>query len=738
MSNTPTLRLAPYSKSEARRLALLLMLFVLLSGFYSFVTPLFEAPDEKAHLQFISWLAQENSLPNIQTDLANVSHEIGQPPLYYGMLAPILAQFDLSDLDTVAPVNRNWQTGAGINAHFHTEAELFPYQGTALAVHLLRLFSVILGSITVAATYALARMVSPPVAFTAALLVALNPQFLFMSGVINNDNLVTALSALTLLLLLKLIRDPEPSRWQYLLLGCVWGLAILSKLTGVGLGGVIAVGLMISAWRRQQWRPLLLGGGLVGTAMLAVSGWWFWRNWVLYGDPLAWDTFLLANANLLRAVPISWGEAIRASLFFSKSFWATFNYGVLAPNLFYRFVNGLMLLAAAGFVRWLWLENRRQFRQTYLLIPLLAWLGLVYVALLRWMRLVGQTEQGRLLFPAIFSLALLLAIGLHAFNKRWIPVTAVTILGVWASILPLFTIQEAFAAPPQLAEDFAMPSPQKVLFGEEIALVGYDVMPAANPGEPFEAKLFWEGQQTMQENYVVALRLLDLDGKLIAGLDTIPYENRYPTPSWAIGRPFQDTYSLLIPETADAGLATLSVTLYPWRQTEDPLPVWVDGQLIGESVNLTAIKIRNTAPSKLEPQNNVQLDFGHQLQLFGYDAPAQVTAEPFEVTLYWQAVEPDGQDYTIFMHLVDSQGNVVAQADSPPQNGRFPTSILESGEQITDTHLFHLPEGLAGGRYQILMGVYHPETGVRLPAINNNNEQLIDDTLHLHTVIIIP
>lgn len=738
MSNTPILRFAPQSKSETKRLALLLILFVLLSGFYSFVTPLFEAPDEKAHLQFISWLAQGNPLPNIQTDLANVSHEIGQPPLYYGILAPVLAQFNLSDLDTVAPVNRNWQTGAGINVHFHTEAEQFPYQGTALAVHLVRLFSVILGSITVAATYALARTVSPPVAFTAALLVALNPQFLFMSGVINNDNLVTALSALTVLLLLKLMLNPIPSSWQYLLLGSVWGLAILSKLTGVGLGGVIVVGLMISAWRHRRWQPLLWGGGLVGTVMLVVSGWWFWRNWVLYGDPLAWDAFLLANGNLLRAVPISWGEAVHASVFFSKSFWAVFNYGVLAPDLFYWFVNGLMLVAAAGFIRWLWLANRRHFRRTYLLIPLLAWLGLVYVALLRWMRLAGQTEQGRLLFPAIFSLALLLAIGLHAFNRRWIPVTAVTLLGIWAGILPIFTIQQAFAAPPQLAAEFAMPSPQKVLFGEEIALLGYEVMPTVDAGETFQVNLFWEGRKPMQENYVVALRLLDLDGKLIAGLDTIPHQNRYPTPSWAVARPFQDTYSLLIPETAQSRLATLSVVLYPWRQTENPLPVWVDGQMIGESVSLTAIKIRNNASRTLQPQNSAQIDFGQQLQLFGYDTPTQVITDQFEVTLYWQALEPDGQDYTIFMHLVDSLGNLVAQADSPPQNGRYPTSIWESGEQIIDTHLFTLPEGLPGGTYQILIGVYLPETGIRLPAINSKNEQLIDDTLQLHTVIITP
>jgi hypothetical protein len=257
-------------------------------------------------------------------------------------------------------------------------------------------------------------------------------------------------------------------------------------------------------------------------------------------------------------------------------------------------------------------------------------------------------------------------------------------------------------------------------------------------GESFQVRLFWEGKQPMQESYVVALRLLDVAGAVVAGMDTLPYQNRYQTPTWPVQRPFQDIYLLPIPETAEPGLATLSVTLYPWRQTEKPLPVWVDGQPIGASVRLASIKIRGKGQIVQEPGNSLEVNFGQQFQLFGYDAPTRLTDDQVEVTLYWQALEPDGQDYTIFMHLVDSQGNLVAQADSPPQNGRYPTSILEPGEQILDSHLFALPEGLASGAYQVLMGVYHPETGTRLPAINENNERQIDDTVHLQKVIIIP
>lgn len=731
------MRFSTPANGEARRLALLLSIFVLLSGTYSLATPLFEAPDEFAHLQFISWLSQGNPLPNIETDLAKVSHEIGQPPLYYAVLASLASQLDLSDIDSIAPINPNWRSGAGVNVHFHTMAEQFPYTGTALAVRLMRLFSVVLGAITVAATYGLARLFSPRIAFYAAMLVAFNPQFLFMSGVINNDNLVTTLSALVLLLLLKLMINPAPSAGHYLLLGGVWGLATLAKLTGVGLGAAIVVGLGMTAVRRRQWQPLLLGGVLVAIAMLLVSGWWFWRNWVLYGDPLAWEVFLLANGRLLRPVPLSWVEAVQSSFFLTKSFWAMFGYGIPAPVSFYWFTNGLMMVMLVGLMLWLWSGKLRRSRKMYLLIPVLVWCGVVYVALLRWMRLIVQTDQGRLIFPVIAGLGLLGAMGLHGFKRKWVALTAVSLLSIWAVILPLYTIRHAFAMPP-LAEKTAISSPQDVLFGEQIALLSFEAMPIVDTGGVFKVSLYWEGKRPMQESYVMAFRLLDTDGGVIAGLDTLPYQNRYQTPVWPVARPFQDTYYLPIPETAVPGLATFTVTLYPWRQTESPLPAWVNGQPVGASVSLTTVKIRGAAQIDQAPENRVQINFGSQMRLFGYDVPTEISDSKFAIALYWQALEPDGQNYTVFMHLVDAQGNLVAQADSPPQNGRYPTTILEPGEQILDTHLFTLPEGLPGGKYQILIGVYHPETGLRLPAINMSGERLSNDAAPLSKVILIP
>ena len=94
------------------------------------------------------------------------------------------------------------------NVLLHTGQESFPYRDGALAWHLLRLLSVAMGAGTVWATYALGLLVfpgRPQLAVAAAAFNAFLPEFLFISGAVSNDNLVTMLSGLTLLQMARLL-----------------------------------------------------------------------------------------------------------------------------------------------------------------------------------------------------------------------------------------------------------------------------------------------------------------------------------------------------------------------------------------------------------------------------------------------------------------------------------------------------------------------------------------------------
>ena len=110
-------------------------------------------------------------------------------------------------------------------------------------------------------------------------LVAFNPQFLFISASVNNDNLMTALASLTLLMVTSLaVRAPAcPPTARIIAPGVLGGLAALSKLTGVGLLGSAAVALLQCAGARiLRW--LVGASWLVGGLAFLIAGWWYVRN----------------------------------------------------------------------------------------------------------------------------------------------------------------------------------------------------------------------------------------------------------------------------------------------------------------------------------------------------------------------------------------------------------------------------------------------------------------------------
>ena len=103
--------------------------------------------------------------------------------------------------------------------------------------------------------------------------------------------------------------------------------------------------------------------------------------------------------------------------------------------------------------------------------------------------------------------------------------------------------------------------------------------------------------------------------------------------------------------------------------------------------------------------------FGSNIALWQAAPPSP---EKPELTLYWQASAPPGQHYTIFIHLLDGEGNLLGQADGAPYNGLYPLSHWRPGQIIEDTR--PLPPVDLAAVERIAVGVYDPATGERLPA----------------------
>jgi hypothetical protein len=121
--------------------------------------------------------------------------------------------------------------------------------------------------------------------------------------------------------------------------------------------------------------------------------------------------------------------------------------------------------------------------------------------------------------------------------------------------------------------------------------------------------------------------------------------------------------------------------------------------------------------------------FEHGITLVGYTAQ-RTDPTHLEVTLWWQANQDVTEYYHIFVHLIDGEGNILAQDDGPPQEGvlnpqwGFSTSWWKAGDIIPDRHTIGLTDvallQTEGLRWQI--GVYRLADQTRLQRIEPTAE----------------
>jgi len=112
------------------------------------------------------------------------------------------------------------------------------------------------------------------------------------------------------------------------------------------------------------------------------------------------------------------------------------------------------------------------------------------------------------------------------------------------------------------------------------------------------------------------------------------------------------------------------------------------------------------------------LAFDPHITLLGYTTNVAdiQPGDILQVTLFWQAAVPLTDRYKVFLHLLDEQGNIVAQRDSEPGGGLALTTVWVPGEAVVDNHGILLPLGMADGRYSLRLGLYElTDPSRRLP-----------------------
>jgi 4-amino-4-deoxy-L-arabinose transferase-like glycosyltransferase len=128
------------------------------------------------------------------------------------------------------------------------------------------------------------------------------------------------------------------------------------------------------------------------------------------------------------------------------------------------------------------------------------------------------------------------------------------------------------------------------------------------------------------------------------------------------------------------------------------------------------------------------IEFGHAIELLGYQVesvPARA-GQSLSMKTYWKATGALPQFLTAFVHLLDQNGQIVAQHDRQS----VLADTLQPADVFMQLHSLDLPADLPPGTYRLTAGWYTSDTGERLPIANNGISH--GDRLFLQAVEVKP
>ena len=691
--------------SEARLtrylLLVILAVFVTLSLVYSLAVPLFEGPDEIWHYAFANHLASGGGLPVFDaaqpaTFLRNGAH----PPLYYVLIAALIAPIDRADFpadyrfNVASPRITPGAAGTSPNLLIHTAREDFPFRNTALAGHLARLVSIALGALTIAGVFYVARHLlrDERLALIAAALSAFIPQFVYGTALVNNDALAAASATWLLYALLRLLDD---GGWRWAAAsGALLGITLLSKIGMIAVLPIPACAVLLMGWserraqRARRFTFYVSRGLLIYGLALLFAGWWYWRNFALYGDPLMWREWqVLTGTGRVPPTPL---DFLRDMIGFFGLFWVDFSLRV--DRVLWPLFGLIVIAASAGLIR---RAVRRQW-------PALNWPGLL-VGLV-WLVLLIATAvrysfniydiHGRLLYPALATIGVVLALGLSGWPKpKWAMGITLAILMSIVILAPFVIIQPAYARPivAALPGDAIRTSAQ---FGP-VELIGYQVNnDRVKAGEPIEIVTYWRKGAAAAGASSGVIALIAPDGQIIGRSEMPLGSDAYPAEVWQNGEIIATRFR--VP-----------------THSERPAIARVQLNVGDQSASSDLGRVAVSPDRPCESDRAADITFGTAIKLIGYRIEEGATPR---VVLCWQALKPTPTDYTVFVHVPDSTG--MLNGDAQPVGGNYPTSAWLPGEAIEDEHSLPAAGDLKIPRASI--GLYRLDTGERLPIDGTN------------------
>lgn len=736
----------------------ILLLYIVFSFGYVVATPVFEANDEIWHFGFLQYLRETGSLPIQVFDGSETvyAQHGSQPPLYYAVMALLTSPFNIDDVDEYRRLNPHVMESrpnayGNKNLVIH-DASLTLFQGAGLVVLVIRLFGLALGAGTVALVFKISEFIAPQrptVAFVAAALTGLNPMFIFVSGSVSNDSLAMILNGALLLFMLRCVRDGFRLKTS-LAIALLFALTSITKVTSLVLFPVALIVGGLALLRTRDRR----GGAFYFLSLvlfwLLIAAWWYLRNLQLYSEPFGMMT--MANIAGPRGITFSLVNLLTEFQQFRMSYWGLFGaLNIQLTAIFYLLLDLMTFLSLVGCV-FLILQllaisdfAYARYELTHLAI-LLFTVVLLSIGVLYWSTLT-RTSDGRILFPLIAAISPVLAVGFvemvwwivfslrppnlefvragDAVPKELLHETMVwqlRILGLAAMLAPFTVIAGQYAVPTPMT---AAPENSRPVYAEfgDVALIAYERLDRRySPGDKVRVKLYWKVLKQSDKDNSVFLTFVDDHKQEIGHYVTYPGAGALRTSQWEAGSIYADEYIISI-HSAATGRYPFDLQV-EWENIESDV-LFAATNAEGDDIHPVSLDIGAVVSARLQDATggfieipaDKQPNFDESIRLQRY----LVDTDLNELVLHWKAETAPAENYTVFVHLLDDEGNIIAQADVPP---RLPTKYWRWGETYSTYH--QLPEELPLLEHTISVGWYIND-GLSYPRIQYRH-QIVDET----------
>jgi 4-amino-4-deoxy-L-arabinose transferase-like glycosyltransferase len=563
----------------------------------------------------------------------------------------------------------------------------------------LRLPHAVLEALSLPLVFALLlRLFRPGLAVLATFLWAVSPYLIAHSRLLHLDGLLTLFVSLSVLALLVAVQETNrqppasrPSRFvapvPLVASAICAGLALLTKGPALILLPWIGLAMFVFGWlfvRSQAKQPAWVTFGQ--TIQLVVPHYLLW--------------LLLALATVFLLWPALWADAPRALANYVDEIRS--NGG--RPNGDGQFFLGQVV----GDPGWWFYPVTNLLRSTPLL--LLGWV-LVFLALaLQWrthaherrtllavgafvlfwtlVMTLGPKKFDRYVLPTWPALCILGAVGLW-FAWQWLRRHALTRWRQRATVILAGSVLLVEVAQPLLVRPYYL-SYYNPLFGggataQQVVLIGW-------------------GEGMDQVGAYLRSRPDAAGGQVLSALPELL-------------RPFVEVPVRDVDTLADGGANYAIVYLESVQRGANPAIY----ATIRETLPLKTITINGIDYAHIHQLPRmfrvpVGATFAESLRLRGVtveQAPGQIIVTPA-----WDVRARPNADLLLFVHLFNAQGERVGRVDVAPGGGAdAQTSTWEIGRQVAVPIGVPVPADLATGEYQVVLGLYDPQTNQRLAVV---------------------